>query len=168
MFIVRKLILVIAGLVLASSHAHVGAAQLLYRLTGDTDVTFTVDTQPVPDVVFPDGFLIRNVDVTLNGLLQSRDVGFVRDLSGGGLIVLGSDLNLAGPQLFTGPFASPTLLPGNFVLTGFNDPARTFSLSVSAVGTAVPEPRTWLLMLLGFGLVGGALRTRRIPSVETV
>ena len=172
MFIMRKPILAAAALLLAAGHAQASAAQLLYTLTGDTNVSFTVDAQPVPDTVFPDGFVIRNVDVTLNGLGQLRDVGVVRGLSGGGLIVLGSDLNLAGPQLFSGSFPSPTLLTGDFTLTGFNDPTRTFSLSVGAVGAAVPEPQSWLLMVLGFGLAGGALRTRRPswapPKLESV
>jgi len=26
---------------------------------------------------------------------------------------------------------------------------------------AVPEPGTWMMMLLGFGLIGGALRSRK-------
>jgi hypothetical protein len=30
-----------------------------------------------------------------------------------------------------------------------------------ASGSAVPEPGTWALMILGFGAVGGALRGRR-------
>jgi hypothetical protein len=161
MFIARKLILVIAALVLAANHAQAGAAQLLYILTGDTSASFTVNTKPVPDVVFPDGFLIRNVNVTLNGLSQLRDVGFARDLSAGGLIISGTNLNLAGPQLFSGPSMSPTLLSGNFTLTGLNNPTRTFSLSVTPVETAVPEPQSWLLMALGFGLIGGALRMSR-------
>ena len=31
----------------------------------------------------------------------------------------------------------------------------------SAIGAAVPEPATWAMMLLGFGMVGGAVRGRR-------
>lgn len=34
-------------------------------------------------------------------------------------------------------------------------------LSISGVFTAVPEPASWLTMLLGFGLIGGAMRFRR-------
>ena len=32
---------------------------------------------------------------------------------------------------------------------------------VSELAAAVPEPATWALMLLGFGFVGGAMRSRR-------
>lgn len=30
--------------------------------------------------------------------------------------------------------------------------------------TAVPEPGTWAIMIVGFGLAGSALRSRRLPS----
>jgi PEP-CTERM motif len=36
-----------------------------------------------------------------------------------------------------------------------------FTREVFAVNNAVPEPGTWAMMLLGFGLVGSALRTRQ-------
>jgi hypothetical protein len=35
------------------------------------------------------------------------------------------------------------------------------SLTFSAVNSAVPEPATWAMMLGGFGLVGGAMRSAR-------
>ncbi|WP_419807938.1 choice-of-anchor C family protein [Sphingomonas sp.] len=37
--------------------------------------------------------------------------------------------------------------------------------SVSVSLSAVPEPATWALMILGFGLTGGAMRRRRATSV---
>jgi hypothetical protein len=150
----------------AVNYAHTSAGQLLYTLNGDTNISFTVNTQPIPDAVFPDGFVIQNVGVILDGSGQVRDVGFVRNLIGGGLILMGTDLNFAGPQLFSGTLSSPTLLSGNFTLTGFNEPARTFSLSVAPAGAAVPEPQSWLMLLLGFGLIGGALRLSRRSGSE--
>ncbi|HEU4819951.1 MAG TPA: PEPxxWA-CTERM sorting domain-containing protein [Qipengyuania sp.] len=36
---------------------------------------------------------------------------------------------------------------------------ETFTLA--AVGNAVPEPATWAMLILGFGLTGGALRSAR-------
>lgn len=35
------------------------------------------------------------------------------------------------------------------------------AFSVSAAAAAVPEPSTWAMMILGFGVVGGALRRRQ-------
>lgn len=52
-----------------------------------------------------------------------------------------------------------TLVLGDGVIVG------NYSLSVTAAGpnvtAAVPEPSTWLMMLLGFGSLGLALRRRR-------
>jgi hypothetical protein len=38
--------------------------------------------------------------------------------------------------------------------------------SISAVATAVPEPATWALMILGFGIVGAAMRKRQRVSLS--
>ena len=40
--------------------------------------------------------------------------------------------------------------------------ACAFSRDVFKVGGAVPEPATWALMLAGFGLVGSAIRRKRV------
>lgn len=54
-------------------------------------------------------------------------------------------------------------------VVGLDGKAMDWTLK-SASGTDyadsfVPEPRTWALMLLGFGAVGGAIRSRRRPTV---
>jgi hypothetical protein len=46
---------------------------------------------------------------------------------------------------------------GSRLTTAF---APTFSVT-QVVASAVPEPTTWAMMLAGFGMVGGALRSRR-------
>lgn len=38
--------------------------------------------------------------------------------------------------------------------------------NVSVIGAAVPEPASWVMMLGGFGLIGGALRSSRRTSVS--
>ncbi|MXP44587.1 PEPxxWA-CTERM sorting domain-containing protein [Altererythrobacter sediminis] len=43
--------------------------------------------------------------------------------------------------------------------TGANDPMID-AVSFQAVTSAVPEPMTWMLMLLGFGAMGAAMRKR--------
>lgn len=45
---------------------------------------------------------------------------------------------------------------------GSDGPYRVFArFTLSATGAAVPEPSTWLMMLLGFSAVGASLRYRR-------
>jgi len=41
-------------------------------------------------------------------------------------------------------------------------------LTVHGVVTSVPEPATWMSMLLGFALIGGALRFRRASSKQAL
>jgi hypothetical protein len=49
---------------------------------------------------------------------------------------------------------------GDTVSTGSTD-AFTVTLDSFAAAGAVPEPATWAMLILGFGLVGGALRRRQ-------
>jgi PEP-CTERM motif len=52
----------------------------------------------------------------------------------------------------------------------FRQDPRFFSLdniSVTAVSGAVPEPATWAMMLLGFGMVGASMR-RRHPRLQAL
>lgn len=72
-------------------------------------------------------------------------------------------VNQAQPSLLTG--FTQTVLAGDTIGyivdkngTFFNDSTGfNFSLSLAA---GVPEPATWAMMIAGFGLVGGAMRTR--------
>lgn len=43
--------------------------------------------------------------------------------------------------------------------------ANNLVLAQGPAATAVPEPASWVMMIGGFGLVGGALRNRRRPMV---
>lgn len=56
------------------------------------------------------------------------------------------------PASYRECFGTPTQCENNVAVTGF---------TVSPVGGAVPEPATWGMMILGFGVVGGAVRHRR-------
>ena len=79
----------------------------------------------------------------------------------------------------TGAVAVPNhgFVPWRYETVNFTATSSTQTLSLLAYGTplgqppfalidglqleAVPEPTTWAMMLIGFGLVGGAMRTRR-------
>lgn len=63
------------------------------------------------------------------------------------------------PSVFVGlnysrGYNSATFFDANFVQSGLDRGFRTW--------VAVPEPATWALMMLGFGLSGGALRRRAV------
>jgi hypothetical protein len=51
-------------------------------------------------------------------------------------------------DLYNGPF-------------DYNDLSFSFTNTIGRDGGALPEPATWAMMLLGFGLVGGALRSAK-------
>ena len=55
---------------------------------------------------------------------------------------------------------------GNGIGLGFFGKARADNFSASLLSAAVPEPATWAMMILGFGLVGGAMRTTRRQSLR--
>ena len=57
---------------------------------------------------------------------------------------------------FTGIGRSITLV-GNDATLGVDD----FNFTLAGGGGGVPEPATWAMMLIGFGIVGGAMRGRR-------
>ena len=61
-------------------------------------------------------------------------------------------------------FSTGTINSGPVNETGSTYTNAVFSLNNP--GGAVPEPATWALMLVGFGMVGYALRTRRRPEVR--
>lgn len=78
----------------------------------------------------------------------------------------------AGYANFMGSGASQ-FLPGwfpwgyvfgfNFATTG-SGPTQLATLRYGSIGYAVPEPATWTMLIIGFGLTGTALRRRRQSS----
>lgn len=77
------------------------------------------------------------------------------------------DFITGGSTVFSRAFT----LPGQAATTptGFAQQGAglvTAFSTVAAVG-AVPEPSTWAMMLIGFGAIGGGLRSRRRGSVAT-
>lgn len=161
------------------------AAVLLYSITptagGNAGYTFnfTLDTDRAPSF-FSSGstrFAPTTVTYTLPGsstpvTSSASNLGptFFTAIDQGGLSILrlptGSDPQprFFGPQLFTGPTSAPTFLTGTFNLSSQpkNLPTDVQNFDyVLRVTAAVPEPGTWAMMLMGFGIVGGALRRRR-------
>lgn len=55
----------------------------------------------------------------------------------------------------------PLLPTGNVLAVGGYVPWYGHSPSVGITRSPVPEPSTWAMMLIGFGFVGGAMRSRR-------
>jgi hypothetical protein len=73
-----------------------------------------------------------------------------------------------------GPTSAITLLAGSLGVGSYhltfsgNSPSGGAEAGSLTFRTAVPEPGTWALMLLGFGGIGLALRRRRRPALAQV
>lgn len=82
-----------------------------------------------------------------------------------------TSFSLAGTSGFSGFDASDLSLNGGLLsidLRGTDNTAGGYiNLSLGATG-AVPEPATWAMMLLGFGLVGAGVRSAKRRTKLTV
>lgn len=137
-----------------------GAAGSSLNIGGDTIFTFTL---PTPGKLrITDAFLIGDVfRLTINGVVL------------GPTSAPGAGANLGGD--FDAAFASGyysaaeyDLLAGDFTVTG---QATVSPFGGGAAGlrvdtAAIPEPGAWALMIMGFGLAGGALRRVRRETVR--
>lgn len=78
-------------------------------------------------------------------------------------------LSFTGTGTFSGTLGGIALnaTPGDFVFSTQGVNLTTFSASADSVGP-VPEPATWVLMLLGFGGIGFAMRRRPRPVLAQI
>lgn len=102
-----------------------------------------------------------------------NDYGYVRLISGGDVIELFYRDIAGGPGVGVGSFGytdwtsfSTVLAAGTYTLeagvaNGVDGDNPSFLLVDDFRMNAVPEPTTWALMIMGFGLAGAALRRRK-------
>jgi hypothetical protein len=155
-----------AALVMASPAA---AATLIFDFVGNdaaNSFNFEIDSNPTPLNTNPGGFEVGGISVTFAGGAETSNITFYNTLGGGGLDIFGTStlLSLAGSTLFTNGEATPMLTPGVFDLNEISvnappggTPFGTLTVSLANQG-AVPEPGTWMLMILGFGAIGASMR----------
>lgn len=159
MNLLKKVLLTGALVASAGFSSAASAAQLLFTYTPTTDTSgafsFKIDSSPTVIAFDSGSFLAPITDAT--GRLEGQTSEFFFTSAMGGLFN-----NLYGAQIFTGSTSAPTFITGTFNST-FDSPNNTDRagiVTISAVTPAVPEPGTWLMMLVGFGAVGAALRRR--------
>ncbi len=106
---------------------------------------------------------------TTGGPITGETFGYYRLFSSCGLIAGGCGrVEWDGPMTFNfgnGGSFSLALSDAYFHTPGSAQVSGTFTL-LSSPG-AVPEPSTWVMMLLGFGAVGSAMRKRRSPALAS-
>lgn len=145
------------------------ATVLNFDITGNGTARFTLDTSIVkPMFVNNTGITYTNVSGTYNGVTASRSVQFFNSTNYGGFNV-GFVGQGTGPVLYTGSTADPVFNLGTFQLQPFGFGVKGgYTVTIAAVAAAVPEPATWAMMILGFGLVGYAVRRRAVRYVGVV
>ncbi|HWI89532.1 MAG TPA: PEPxxWA-CTERM sorting domain-containing protein [Sphingomicrobium sp.] len=155
-----------------------GIADLLNGFNGGRGLTFTADG--IPTYTFPPPYTGFNPNGLDHDPSQSGTVfcvGGAGRLCGG---LLGTfTATPSGPTDFFFLGSSDTFTaPLNGFLFGLvndcpncfadNDPESGFNVTLALAAVGVPEPRTWAMMLLGFGLLGFALRRQRQARAEAV
>ena len=166
----------ITGAVIASATASLpaAAAPILFELSGSRSAVFTIDPVATTPDFFNQSFIgdqvsFNKVAGTFGGVAGVGDIGFGTFLA--------ATLNIGNPNLgftqFTGPDlfsvidARPVFNIGTFNLTSIVSGASTLRISAASVA-AVPEPLSWGLMTLGFGVAGAMLRYRRRSTKAAV
>lgn len=154
-----RVVLFLSVILLLTAGVASADSLITYEFTGPVSASFELPVNPVvTNFSLGFAFQVTPINLMINGVASSDFLVFYNTSAGGafGAFSCGScvDLSLAGPQLYSGSEASPTMLPlNNLALTDFENgnPAGT----ISTPGTvATPEPSSTVLLGAGLLLVG--------------
>jgi PEP-CTERM motif len=147
-----KVLLAATAFMLSFATVGARADTVQFTVVDNTNtVTFNLTENPTPSLVASNLFQLNNIQVRVNGALFTGEnidffpatgnvetiddsIGFFHDN-------LGNILD-TGPY-FTGTLSDPTFVPGTYGTAGD-------SLTITDITAAVPEPSTWVMMILGF------------------
>ncbi|QXQ08184.1 PEPxxWA-CTERM sorting domain-containing protein [Sphingosinicellaceae bacterium] len=164
-----KILAVTAAAVVSVSSA--SAAVYSFDLSGSRNASFQLDTADATSSFFQTNF--ANVTGTFDGTTQTASLinfsatSFIADLN-----IVWTTLGFtqfSGPALYTGTNDNPMFTPGTYQLTSIVSGSSTLTIAAvsdGGAGSTVPEPASWALMIVGFGLTGVTLR-RRIGTTAT-
>ena len=164
---VNSILVIGASVVGFALSSPANATLLLFNFFGPSGTAlFQLDSNPTPDFsstfIGSDQFGFNNVSGTFGG-----QPGTASTISFGTGIF--SSLSITAPNLGFTQFSSPTLFSGTRTAPVFSTGSFTLvnpffgngTLNISQASGSVPEPGTWLMMIVGFGFLGGTLRYRR-------
>jgi hypothetical protein len=144
-----------AASLFAASPAAAGVTY--FTVTGDADVSFSLDDSAAPSSFDADSFSYSG-PVLFNGSPDFFSFTFYDTAFSGGIQI--GPLGVLGPQLYSGTTADPTFLLGTYALGGYTQ-EESYMLTISDTAPGVPEPATWAMMLIGFGAIGFGMRAQR-------
>lgn len=162
--------------VTASGYTETNAPTALYgKNSGGDEIGLGLANDPAGqnEIYYGKGYVQLDVSALFG---KVSGVSFSTDSTSDGeqWSVFGSNVagSHSGLALLTGTNESSAALP-NFGTFKYYDFASTsvsggknYLLGSVALTSAVPEPATWAMMLLGFGMAGFGLRNRRKPMVR--
>ena len=137
------------------------ANPLDFTLTGSSDASFILDSNPVP-ANYDDGSTSFSTELTASMSTSTQTVTFYTSSVEGGLYIPGSDF--VGMQIFSGTTESPVFAPGDFDLFTPGSDVATEFLTISAM-SSVPLPASAPLFgvaLMVIGAVGYGLNCRKV------
>jgi hypothetical protein len=166
-FLLSAILFLTAGIASADS-------LISYQFTG-AGVSASFELPVNPTVLSSnDGFnfIVMPMDLKINGANSSDELDFfAAGIGGGGFSAFSggpvADINVTGPQFYTGPESAPTMASfgaDGVTLMDFmsGDPAGTLTTTV----TSTPEPSA--TVLLGIGLLAVGLAALRFKPSLTV
>ena len=169
-----KILLVPAAISAFAMAAPSHAATLLFDFAGGArSFSFTLDSTRAPDaarsVFGSNQITFNNVSGMFNGVQSSSTTATSISFGTGILAPISLSApgfgfgNFSGPNLFNGSLTDPMFNLGTFRLGQVNTGAGTGggNLTISQVNSAVPEPSTWAMLLLGFAGIGFSMRKLR-------
>lgn len=144
----------------------VSAAQFLFNFAHsipEQSFSFSLDSDPVPDAFNASQFAFFGVPITTGAGVVVTQIDFFDSIYGGlNVGTASSFVGYRGPTLYSGPASNPHFLTGTFALAGSGGAG---TLTISDLSSAVPEPGTWAMMIVGFGGVGSMVRASRRRNV---
>ena len=143
------------------------SSPLLFDFSGPSGTAvFQLDSNPTPDFastfIGSDQFGFNNVAGTFGGLPGTASTISFGNGIFSSLSITAANLGFtqfSSPTLFTGLPNTPVFLTGSFTL--LNPFFGNGTLTISQAATAVSEPATWTMMVVGFGAMVFALHRRR-------
>ncbi|WP_419814162.1 PEPxxWA-CTERM sorting domain-containing protein [Glacieibacterium sp.] len=166
----KRLLSLAAAVAAVLSSVPASAVDLRYTIKGSNGfaASFLLDSTTVSHPLFPDNFFVFDVPGTFSDGSALAGLTFYDTEQEGGMTVFtanGTEASFVGPTLFSGTIANPTLV--TFRPTVFR---HYYDSSISYVtsAVAVPEPATWTMLLIGFGMVGTVVRRRGAAGTSSV